>query len=101
MIFERVEMANGALDAALRGAKLTKRLLAVARQQPLSARVIDLNERLPGMSAMLQRTLGEDIQSVHPSPPACDRRGPVLRRSKTPFSIWRSTPATRCRTAVL
>ena len=57
----RAEMANGALNAALRGAELTKRLLAVARQQPLSARVIDLNERLPGMITMLQRTLGEDI----------------------------------------
>jgi signal transduction histidine kinase len=57
----RAEMASGALNAALRGAELTKRLLAVARQQPLSARVIDLNERLPGMIAMLRRTLGEDI----------------------------------------
>jgi signal transduction histidine kinase len=58
---DRAELADAALNAALRGAELTKRLLAVARQQPLSTRVIDLNERLPGMVAMLQRTLGEDI----------------------------------------
>jgi signal transduction histidine kinase len=58
---ERAEFVESALNAALRGAELTKRLLAVARQQPLSARVIDLNERLPGMVAMLQRTLGSDI----------------------------------------
>jgi signal transduction histidine kinase len=58
---ERTELVEGALKAALRGAELTKRLLAVARQQPLSARVIDLNERLPDMVAMLQRTLGADI----------------------------------------
>jgi signal transduction histidine kinase len=58
---ERTEFVEGALNAALRGAELTKSLLAVARQQPLSARVIDLNERLPGMVAMLQRTLGSDI----------------------------------------
>jgi PAS domain S-box-containing protein len=58
---EGSELAQSALNAALRGAELTKRLLAVARQQPLAARVIDLNERLPGIVAMLQRTLGENI----------------------------------------
>jgi signal transduction histidine kinase len=57
----RAELAESALSAALRGAELTKRLLAVARQQPLSARAIDINERLPGMVAMLRRTLGEAI----------------------------------------
>ena len=58
---DRAELAEDALNAALRGAELTKRLLAVARQQPLTERVIDLNERLPELVAMLQRTLGAEI----------------------------------------
>ena len=57
----QVELADGALNAALRGAELTNRLLAVARQQPLSTQVIDLNELLPGMVSVLRRTLGEGI----------------------------------------
>ncbi|MDI1327185.1 MAG: response regulator [Brevundimonas sp.] len=57
----QAELADDALNAALRGAELTNRLLVVARQQPFSTRVIDLNERLPGMVAVLQRTLGVDI----------------------------------------
>ena len=58
----RAALVREALDAAMRGADLTKRLLAVARQQPLSNGTIDLNARLPGLVAMLRRTLGEDIQ---------------------------------------
>ncbi|HVJ53725.1 MAG TPA: response regulator [Aliidongia sp.] len=56
------ELAQEALNSALRGAELTKRLLAFARQQPLTSHAIDLNERLPGMVAMLKRTLGADIK---------------------------------------
>jgi signal transduction histidine kinase len=59
-----IELVNDALNSALRGAELTKRLLAFARQQPLSAQTINLNERLPGMIAMLSRTLGEEIRIV-------------------------------------
>jgi CheY-like chemotaxis protein len=44
-----------------------QRLLAFARRQPLSPRAVDLNERLPGLAALLQRTLGEriEIRTVH------------------------------------
>jgi len=58
---DQAQLGQEALEAALRGAELTKRLLAFARQQPLETRMIDLNERLPGMAALLQRTLGEGI----------------------------------------
>jgi signal transduction histidine kinase len=58
----RAELIDAALNSALRGAELTKRLLAFARQQPLSAQVIDLNDCLPDMIAILQRTIGESIQ---------------------------------------
>jgi signal transduction histidine kinase len=56
------ELAEEALNSALRGAELTKRLLAFARQQPLTARTVNLNEVLPNMIGMLSRTLGERIK---------------------------------------
>ncbi|MCB9959015.1 MAG: CHASE domain-containing protein [Rhodospirillaceae bacterium] len=58
---------QAALDSALRGAELTRRLLAFARQQPLEPQAIDLNRRLPELEAILTRMLGETIQmSVAP-----------------------------------
>lgn len=59
---DQVELASAALSSALRGGELTRRLLAFARQQPLSARIVDLNERLYDILAMLKRTLSEGIQ---------------------------------------
>ncbi|MEX0591543.1 MAG: ATP-binding protein [Xanthobacteraceae bacterium] len=48
-------------NAADRGAQLTQRMLAFARRQTLQSRTLDLNEVLKRISAILQRTLGEDI----------------------------------------
>jgi PAS domain S-box-containing protein len=48
-------------EAADRGAQLVQRLLAFARKQPLERRILDLNEIVTRMIAILQRTLGEDI----------------------------------------
>src|SRR5205814_10605361 len=48
-------------EAASRGAQLTQRMLAFARKQPLQARNIDLNEIVTRAGAMLERTIGEDI----------------------------------------
>ncbi len=53
---ERVE------QAALRGATLTAQLLAFARQQPLSARVFDMNASVEGTMTLLQRTLGDGVE---------------------------------------
>jgi len=53
---------EAATDAASRAAKLTARLLAFSRQQPLSPRVIDANRLVTGMSELLQRTLGEAVR---------------------------------------
>ncbi|MCA8906696.1 MAG: CHASE domain-containing protein [Rhodospirillaceae bacterium] len=50
---------QAAMDSALRGAELTRRLLAFARQQPLEPQAIDLNQRLPELEAILTRMLGE------------------------------------------
>jgi PAS domain S-box-containing protein len=56
------QLAGEALDAALRGADLTKRLLAFARRQPLRPERIDVNEFVEGISRLLNRTLGEDME---------------------------------------
>lgn len=53
--------------AAVRSADLTRQLLAFARQQTIAPVVLDLNETVPGMLAMLQRLIGEDI-SLHWQP---------------------------------
>ena len=49
------------MNAADRGAALTQRLLAFARQQPLSARPRNLNNLVEELSDMIQRSLGETI----------------------------------------
>jgi PAS domain S-box-containing protein len=55
------EHVQAAIDGALHGAELTKRLLAFSRKQPLQPRTIDINQSLPHLEAILQRTLGEHI----------------------------------------
>lgn len=58
---EADELARRALDAALRGADLTSRLLAFARQQPLQPKMVAVNELVSGITKLLSRTLGEHI----------------------------------------
>jgi PAS domain S-box-containing protein len=56
------EFTNEALSAALRGADLTRRLLAFARRQPLQPARIEVNEMIGGIVKLLERTLGEEIR---------------------------------------
>ena len=56
------EIANEALTAALRGAELTRRLLAFARRQPLQPKIADVNELIEGVSKLLVRTLGTNVE---------------------------------------
>jgi PAS domain S-box-containing protein len=49
------------ITAAKRSADLTRQLLAFARKQMVTPRVIDLNETVEGMLKMLRRLIGEDI----------------------------------------
>ena len=56
------QLSSEALDAALRGADLTRRLLAFARRQTLQPQRTDLNELIEGISKLLRRTLGTDIE---------------------------------------
>lgn len=59
---ESEALAREALDAALRGADLTQRLLAFARRQPLQPQRIDVNELVARISKLLSRTLGENFE---------------------------------------
>ena len=56
------ELTREALDAAFRGADLTRRLLAFARQQPLLPQHVDVNELVSGITRLLRRTIGEDVE---------------------------------------
>jgi signal transduction histidine kinase len=56
------EFADMALKASLRGADLTRQLLAFSRQQRLQPRVIDLNELVKGVTSLLRRTIGTNIE---------------------------------------
>ena len=56
------ELSREALNAAFRGADLTRRLLAFARQQPLRPQPVDVNELVSGITRLLSRTIGEDIE---------------------------------------
>ncbi len=49
-------------SAARRSADLTRQLLAFARKQTISPKVLDLNETVEGMLKMLQRLIGEDVE---------------------------------------
>jgi signal transduction histidine kinase len=59
---ETTELAREALDASLRGAELTRRLLAFARRQSLQPEHIDVNQHVGGIGKLLARTLGEQIE---------------------------------------
>ncbi|MEW6669891.1 MAG: ATP-binding protein [Thermodesulfobacteriota bacterium] len=50
------------LKAAHRSADLVRQLLAFARKQTVSPKVLDLNDTVSGMLKMLRRLIGEDIE---------------------------------------
>ena len=50
--------------AAERSADLTRQLLAFARKQTVSPKVLDLNETVEGMLTILHRLIGEDIKLI-------------------------------------
>ncbi len=54
--------AEAAMDGARRAAVLTQRLLAFSRQQPLRPESVDANKLVAGMSDLLRRALGTNIQ---------------------------------------
>ena len=61
---EQERMVAQVLDAAMRGADLTRSLLAYSRRQQLVPERVDLNEMSERTAGLLRRTLGEDIEIV-------------------------------------
>jgi signal transduction histidine kinase/ActR/RegA family two-component response regulator len=61
---EIIELAGDARDAALRGADLTRRLLAFARRQPLQPTRIIANDVVSAAVKLLSRMLGENIETA-------------------------------------
>lgn len=55
-------LAEAALKASLRGADLTKQLLAFSRRQELQPKTVNLNEIVQNVASLLKRTLGERIE---------------------------------------
>jgi len=53
--------ARSALEAARRGATLTQRLLAFSRRQPLDPKPAEIGLQLDGLSDLMNRSLGENI----------------------------------------
>jgi len=53
---------ESALQGTRNAAKLTHRLLAFARQQPLEPSVLDVNAEVADLSDLVARTVGEDIR---------------------------------------
>jgi PAS domain S-box-containing protein len=51
-------------EAAERSAELTRQLLAFARKQTVTPKVMDLNQTVEGMLKMLGRLIGEDIDLI-------------------------------------
>lgn len=57
-------LVDNAQTALLRGAELTRSLLAFARRQPLRPTIVDVGELLPAITRVLARVLGEQVQVV-------------------------------------
>ena len=56
------EMILAAINATVRGAELTKRLLAFSRQQVLDPEDVDVDTVVSEMGSLLRRTIGERIE---------------------------------------
>ncbi|MBN1543158.1 PAS domain S-box protein [candidate division KSB1 bacterium] len=58
-LHSNIEQINKSVQ---KGANLTRQLLAFSRQEPLEAKVIDLNRTIAELSKLMKRMLGEDIE---------------------------------------
>lgn len=59
---DALKTADMALQGALRCAELTRRLLSFSRKQPIIRQVVDLNDIVRSVEAMLRRLIGNHIQ---------------------------------------
>ncbi|HUZ74202.1 MAG TPA: response regulator [Stellaceae bacterium] len=63
-IGEADELIAASMEAALRGADLTRRLLAFARRQTLNPVQVEINALVEGTARLIDRVLGESIDVV-------------------------------------
>ncbi len=63
-----VNLVEGAMRGAQRGASLTQRLLAFARQQDLSIEPTDLSTLIDGMTDLLERSVGASTELIFSLP---------------------------------
>lgn len=68
---ESQEFVDNIVEAAKRGASLTRQLLAFSRRQPVQTQILDLNERLKEVSKLLKPLMGDDVEIMLPT------RGPT------------------------
>ncbi len=59
---KRIRFAEAIVQTSGRAAALTSQLLAFARRQPLQPEVIGINDKIEGMTDLLDRTLGERVE---------------------------------------
>src|SRR5258708_30620544 len=59
---EDLSLLNAILAAAARGADLTRQLLAFSRRQTLEPQIVAVNKLVGGVTRLLARTLGENIE---------------------------------------
>jgi PAS domain S-box-containing protein len=57
-----IELLDGATEAARRGGMLTQQLLAFARKQIVHPTVVGINQIIEGMTPMIQRLVGENLE---------------------------------------
>src|SRR5438874_6488993 len=60
---ELLRLSGAAMRGVDRAATLTQRLLAFSRRQPLDPKPLEANRLIAGMSDLLRRTLGEEIEA--------------------------------------
>ena len=58
------EQVETALSASLKGAEMTRQLLAFSRRQPLSTGAVGVNDLVRGMEPLLRQTAGETVSLV-------------------------------------
>ena len=95
-----LRLIDGAIEGAERGASLTQRLLAFARQQDLHPATVDVGELIYGMLEMLRRSIGPLIRVETAFGTTSGRRMSMPISSSWPCSTSLSTPATRWSRAV-
>lgn len=61
---DAVRHLDNAMEGANRAASLTRRLLAFARAEPLLPAEVDANQLIQGMSELIDRTIGDQINIV-------------------------------------